>query len=408
MKKLCALILVLVFAFSLAACTTSGGGNSPSASTSASTSTSPSAASPSAENSQPASTPSTSSGGTGGSGSSGGTVGYVTDDVDHWARDPYNFAFYTLAVSDMSALQLTAMRQAGDAYNFTVVDQYAGGDSDTYITNLQTLLLTKPDGLIIDVAPEYQLRVAEIITESGIPTVAIMDSVRDADGHTLLPNVVMDQTYNGGRQVEFLAENYKNYWGDIDKSKIALMIITWTVGVDLNQRGEGMRSKFEELFPGNPVYVGDTATESFSADGAYNLANATLSAHPEVEYWFITTVTESFSQGAARVAETMMKEDCVLTTSSGSTTLPGEWDNGYDGIWIGNYAVSPYQYSLTGAFGLIAMCDGRATPETLWEEYKRPGDISANYEVKADIMTRANYKQYLGDIVRSFGLEYDD
>jgi len=235
-----------------------------------------------------------------------------------------------------------------------------------------------------------------------------MDTVRDADGHTLLPNVVMDQTYNGGRQIEFLKENYKNYWGEIDESEIALMVITWTIGVDLNARGEGMRSKFEELFPGNPVYIGDSATESFSADGAYNLANAIMSAHPEVKYWFITTITEMFSQGAARVAETMMKEDCTLITSSGATTLPGEWDNGYDGIWIGNYAVSPYQYSLIGAFGLIAICDGRATMETLWEEYKRPGDLCANFDVKADIMTRANYKQYLGDIVRSFGLEYKD
>ena len=337
----------------------------------------------------------------------GGTVGYVTDDVDHWARDPYNFAFYTLAVSDMSALQLLALQQAGEIYNFTVYDQYAGGDADAYITNLQALLLTNPDGIIIDVAPEYQKRVADIINESGIPTVGIMDTVRDADGHTLLPNVVMDQSYNGGRQIEYLAENYESYWGDIDESEIGLMIITWTLGVDLNTRGEGMRTKFEELFPGNPVFIADTATDSFSADGAYNLANAIMSANPDVKYWFISTVTETFSQGAARVAETMMKEDCTLITSSGATTLPGEWDSGYDGIWIGNYAVSPYQYSLIGAFGLIAMCDGRATMDNLWEEYKRPGDLCANYDVKADIMTRANYKQYLGDIVRSFGLEYD-
>jgi len=335
------------------------------------------------------------------------TIGYVTDNVDHWARPAYNFTYYTMAASSGSALHIEALKQAGETYNFNITELNANGDSNTYVTNLQTLLLTKPDGLLIDVAPEFQRRVAEIIIESDVPCVAFIDTVRDEEGHTLLPNVVMDNNYNGGRQVDWLNSNYTRYWGeDVDRSEIALLCITWTIGIDLNTRGEGMQSKFKELFPGNPIYIGDAATESFSEEGGYNLVTSNISAHPEVKYWFIACIIEEFALGASRAVEAMQKEDCVLITSSGASILPAQWDEGYDGVWVANYSVSPYQYMLYSVFGLIALCDGRATYETLWPDYIREGDKAANFDLHADMMTRDNYKQYLGDIVRSFGMEY--
>jgi hypothetical protein len=405
-KRILAISLAVFLMFSLIACTKNGGDDA----ASPSAPDSPPASAPPAETEELAPTESAPADASGGeetpAAATGGTIGFFTDEVDHWARDAYDFAFYTMAVSNMSTLQIEALNKGGEKYNYTIRDQYAGGDADTYITNLQTLLLTEPDGLLIDVAPEFQVRVAEIVKEDGISCVALLDSVRDDQGRELLPCVVMDQASNGARQMEFLADNYARYWGDsVDKKDIALLLITWSIGVDLNTRGEGAKAKFEELFPGNPVYIGDIATDSFSAEGGYNLVNSNLSTHPEVKYWFIVTVTEDFALGGSRAVEALMKEDVVLITSSGSSILPGEWDAGYDGVWIANYSVSAYQYAITGVMGLIALADGRATMETLWPEHFRPGDLAANFNVQADMMTRDNYKQYLEDIIRGFGLE---
>jgi ABC-type sugar transport system substrate-binding protein len=402
-RRILAISLAIALAFSLIACTGSqDSGGAPGADGS------PSESAPPEDTGTPsASVSAESPSGDGGEiEASPGSIGYFTDEVDHWGRDAYDFAFYTMAVSNMSTLQVEALNKGGEKYNYTVRDQYAGGDADTYVSNLQTLLLTEPDGLLIDVAPEFQVRVAELIKEDGVNCVALLDSVRDEQGRELLPCVVMDQAGNGARQLEYLSDNYSRYWGDgVAKEDIALLLITWTIGVDLNTRGEGARLKFEEMFPGNPVFVGDVATESFSAEGGYNLANSIISAHPDVKYWFIVTVTEELALGGSRAVEALMKEDCALITSSGSSILPGEWDAGYDGVWIANYSVSAYQYAITGVMGLIALADGRASMDTLWPEHFRPGDLAANFNVQADMMYRDNYRQYLDDIIRSFGLE---
>jgi hypothetical protein len=110
------------------------------------------------------------------------------------------------------------------------------------------------------------------------------------------------------------------------------------------------------------------------------------------------------SIGVARAAESLGKENSVLITGSGSSVLPGEWDAGYEGCWVANFAVSNYQYAVPAICGVIAMIDGRATAETLWPEYKRPGDLAAQFVVGQDMITRENYKEYFSEIEKGFGL----
>jgi ABC-type sugar transport system substrate-binding protein len=401
-KRILAISLAIVLAFSLAACTGStDGGGSPSASDSPTASAantaepnpSESASSPSGENTGAAVT---------------GSIGYVTDEVDHWGRDPYDFVYYTFAPSNLSDQMIRALRQLAEVYNFNISDITANGDADAYIVNLQTLLLTEPDGILSDVNPEFMQRVAEIINEDGTPCVSMFNRVTDAEDRELIPCVVMDQYYNGERQIEWLAENYAKYWGDIDTSEIALLTIGWSASIDLNTRTEGSVAKFSELFPGQTMLNADGVVESLSSEGGYNLANSVISAHPEVKYWFISACVEDLALGAGRAVEALNKQDVALITASGAAILPGEWDAGYDGIWVGNYSVSPFQYAGSAVFGLIALADGRATMSTLWPEHITGNDFAARYMMQADIMTHDNYKQYLGDIVRSFGVEYTD
>jgi ABC-type sugar transport system substrate-binding protein len=177
--------------------------------------------------------------------------------------------------------------------------------------------------------------------------------------------------------------------------------------MDINMRAQGAEAKWTELFGDQTFYYGDTAAESLSAEGGFNIANSILAAHPEVKYWFIVGTVEDITLGAGRAVEALNKKDTVLMTASGAAILPGEWDAGYDGVWIANYAVSPFYYSGTGTFGLLAMIDGRATKATLWPDQFLPGDQAARFMLKADMMTLANYKDYLGDSVRSFGVEFE-
>ena len=165
--------------------------------------------------------------------------------------------------------------------------------------------------------------------------------------------------------------------------------------------------KWNELFPGQTYYCGDTGAENLAPEAGYNVANSILSAHPEVEYWFIVETVEDITLGAGRAVEALGIEDKVLMTASGAAILPSEWDAGYEGPWIANYSVPPMMYAGAGVYGLIAIMDGRATMSTLWPEHFLPGDLAARYSIGAEMMSRDTYKNYMADIAALFGVKYD-
>ena len=335
------------------------------------------------------------------------SAGYVSDDVDHWARRSYNIVYYNHTVTALTAQSTDALNLLGDTYNFTVESLTANGDTDAFFSNLTTILLKKPDGLVVDINPELAPRVADITNEYDIPSVCLFSAATSVDGVCLIPSVILDQFYNGQRQIEYLESVYRDYWGDIDPSEIVLLIVGRTSNRDFVIRQEGALDKWKEFFGDQMYYEVDTASETMSPEGGYNVSNSLLSVHPEVKYWFVMSPLEDLVLGASRAAEALGIDDRVLMTSSGASVLPAEWDAGYDGCWIANYAVSPFYYSGTAIFGLLALIDGRATTATLWPEYFLEGDEAARFSLKADMMTKENYKQYLGDVVRSFGVEYD-
>jgi ABC-type sugar transport system substrate-binding protein len=406
MKKLTAIILALTVCLSMAACgdkspgdseTSSGGGVSPSE-----TQTPPdSGASPDAETpppTEPADTPD-------GPPAAGCLIGYITDDVDHQARDTYDIVYMYSAPSNLTRYMMECMQNLSERLNVNVTEMTANGDADLFVNNIETVALTEPDGFVMDMVYEYQARIMEILENVGIPYISLFNSVLDGDDRELVPVVMMNHLLNGQKQVEFMAENYKTFWGgDVDPGEIALLVLTFSLNLDLQTRGVGAETKFNELFPGNAVFVNDASTGSMNAQTAFDLSNGTIAANPNIKYWFVANVVEDMAIGVARAAESLNKTDSILITGSGSSVLPGEWDAGYEGCWVANFAVSNYQYAVPALCGLIAIIDGRATSETLWPEYKRAGDVSAQFVVGESMITHDNYKQFFSDIEKSFGI----
>ncbi|MDR0838274.1 MAG: substrate-binding domain-containing protein [Oscillospiraceae bacterium] len=334
-----------------------------------------------------------------------GTIGYVTDKVDHQAREKYNIVYYNYQPSNGANQTYESLQKLGDVYNFSVEYLTANSDPDAYVNNIQTILLKEPDGLIVDITQELAARVGEIIEEYDIPTIVVFNNAMDADGHEIIPGVIMDQKVNGQTQVQYLADTYKTYWPDAKPEEIALLVLDFSANMDLNARAVAAEGRFKELFPGNAYYYGDIASEGWSVEAGYNVANSILSAHPEVKYWFISGTAEDPALGGSRAVQALKKEDSVLIVSSGSALLTAEWDSGYDGPWKANYAAPPFLYAATATFGLLALIDGRATNETLWADQFLPGDFAARFVLKPEMMTRDNYVEYIGNIMKSFGVQ---
>jgi len=390
-KKIAALSLVLVMSLAMLTACNGGGQSQQPASPSQSEQPPPPSQSAPPSASAPA--------------ASGGTIGYVTDEVDHYARDSYHFIYFNYRPANIIYQVLDALDQLGKKFNFTVEQLTAEGDADRYISDLQTILLREPDGLVIDITMELSSRVSEILRESNTPAICIFNKPIDADGVNLVPALVLNQVQNGITQMKFLESVYKDYWGDIDRSKINLLIMDWSANLDLSARGEGALQEFERLFPGNTHFYGDTSHDTISAEVGFSVATSILSANPNVEYWFIVSTVEDVALGVGRAVEALnMTTDKVLATSSGAAILPGEWEAGYDGVWIANYSAPPVMYAGYAAFGLIAMADGRATMDNLWIDEIDPGDKATCLVLPAEMMTIKNFSTYIADIAARFGI----
>jgi len=388
MKKVISVFLAILMALSLFACsgkTSTTPSSSPSASSAPAGSETPSASTPSASDSEEVFDVTTTA----------DELGFFYSGVDPMSRKKYNLVFaypYTLLLFQKMH---ETMDHFADKLNFNPLITTTGeNDADVYLQNVETLSAQDVDGFIMELDMSIIPRTIELLDEIGKPYISLFNSVRDEEGNNLVPCVGLDQKKAGATTVEWLYDNYKTYWGDADTSKIGLISFTLSISTDLNDRAEGAEEKYKELVKNDNIWRVDGVSGDRTAQTGFDLASATLAGNPQIEHWFITSCLEQYAQGAARAAEALNMEDKVLVTAVGSDILTTEWDTNYDGSWVSCLAISNYLYAAPTVCGLIAMLDGKATPESLWTDQKGPNDKAAFYKTSNSMITKDTYKEY--------------
>lgn len=394
MKKLIALLLALVMVFSMVAC--AGGGEDKAEDKPAADS--PAADSPAAPKDDkpagpagPAQDPTASS--------DAGSVGYWDDDVDHFARETYDIIDVYMYPGLLTEIIIACWETLGKELNYNMHSSGSNGDAEVYLQNLEAAGMSgKYDGFFLGGDATVGDRAIAIMEEIGKPYITIFSPLRDESGAALAPCILLDGYSSGATCVQWFYDNYKTYWGDIDESKIALCNITFSIVEDIQSRADGAEAKFKELLPNNAIYDIDSVVSGVSAETAYNEVTRLISGNPDVEYWWITTGIEDLAQGATRAVEALGKEGNVLVTTVGSDLFVSEHDNGYEGnVWVSCIGISNYIYAAPAAAGMVAMIDGRATMDTLWQEIRAEGDKATVWLSTSDIVTRENYKNYFAE-----------
>ncbi len=334
-------------------------------------------------------------------------IGFFYSGVDPQSRDTYNIYYTypsTLLLFEMMTQSFSAF---GDTLNFTITPTTTEGDLDAFITNFEIFATQGIDGFIVSYDTAAKDRITEVLDDTGIPYISLFNSILDEDGHSIVPTIGLDQYEAGEITLQWLYDHYKTYWGDADTSKLGLISLTYTTSIDLKDRGDGSEALFAKLFPDNTdyIFVADCATSSdLTADAGYNQVAAIVAGHPEIEYWFVTSCLEMYSQGAARAAESLNIEDHMLITDVGSDILCSEWETGYNGSWVCCLAISNYLYAAPTVCGLVAMIDGVSTPGSLWPDMLKDGDTAAFYTTASQVVTKDNYKDYFNGIAEIAGM----
>ena len=408
MKKVLAIVLVLILICSIVACKATDNQTTDNATQNASTapeSTAPDADSPSTEDTPTEESATVEETASAEVSTTSGTVGYITDDVDHNARETYNIAYLYLDALTLEKAHFEAMQNMQERLNIEVTDLSASNDADRMITNIEVCAYNGYDGMVIEPNADIHPRIYEVAMETGLPFIYTVNAYRDENGANLVPVTVLDQYKNGQTQMQWMFDHYEDYWGeDVDTSKIVLLTLEFSTNPDLDTRSQGVKDKFAELLPGNEIIVGDVSQNGYSAQFAYDQCAALMSSHADIEYWWIAGATEDFGQGAARAVEAGGNEDITLIVTSGANVLPIEWDAGYNGCWVASYAVYNYNYVVPALCGLIALIDGRATFDTLWAETRKDGDIATAYIAGDQMVTVDTYKTVQEDIEKEFGI----
>ncbi|MDR3277638.1 MAG: substrate-binding domain-containing protein [Oscillospiraceae bacterium] len=398
MKKALSILLALVLVFALFACGKTAE-NPPAATPPAGENNTP-AADPGTDADTPsnADTPPAS-----GEALVGSDEWYAADTYDHFDREPYKIAYICNLLSWAFNKSISDSLEAlGKKLNYTYTAFAANNDYDAYINQIYTFYDQGYDAFVIGADDDLAPRAYEVCKELGVPFIAESTAFIDDDGNNLYSGVVQAQYKNGETCAQWLIDNYKNYWADpIDTSKLGLIVLDYSVILGIHEREVGARETFLAAFPeaeanyiwGDLVALADIG---FSAQGGNQLTTSILTAHPEVEKWFIVANVDDWAMGATRAVEALHMEDRVLISSVQADAFLTEMTAGYAGdVYVSAAAVSSVGFSKLMAANLVTILEGRATAETIWADWIPAGSEYPLVEITGEIITRDTYQEYL-------------
>ena len=391
MKKIMALLLAIIMATFLFSCSSNN--------TTSETSESAAAASeePSSDTSEAISEPASAD--TSSDTATESTVGYVTDDVDYFARDAYHVTYLYAVSVPLTAKTGEKLEVLAEKMNFTLTQMDANYDLGKFVDCIEQEIGTGTDGFIFSPQTDVMQREDELCKEAGLPYVSLMTPYLDEEGNNQCPTVQFDGEEAGGMLADWAVENYSNYFDDVDLESIGFMVMGFSVDQTFINRSDGFMNELKAIRPdleSNIIYV-DCIDGGFSTESGYNKAAATISAYADIENWVIFAVSEEFNLGACRAVEAAGKADDCIVISTGCDAVFLEWDDGNSPEWVATIPVYCTDLAVGCAAGIIALIDGRATSETLWEELKRPNDICAMYNLELQVVTPDTYNDFIAN-----------
>lgn len=417
MKKTIALLIAALMIFTLVACNkdtqtqapAAGSGSQPAAQAPASQAPAASNA-PASQAPAPAPAPAPAGGGSGGETApavpgdpsvNSNAIGFFNDGVDPYSRDTYNIVWSYMRPMALFQNIENALMELESVLNVKITPYCANSDIEDLLRTIEIYAEQGMDGFIIVIDATANMRIKEVLDDTQLPYIGILNSVRDSSGSSIVPLIGMEGFTIGTMMTQWLFDNYKKYWGDIDTSKIGLLDYTFSPNIDFHERHLAAWATFEKLIPNNAgMFVADGVSGGLNEETGYDLASATFAAHPEVEYWFVPSCLELYAVAADRAAQQLGIDKNVLITTANSDVLSALWRSGYDGAFVSCIATDALQYAAPALCGIVSILNGTSTAETLWSTIRKPTDQYTYFEMEVAILTIDTYEAFF-DMVRA-------
>ena len=187
----------------------------------------------------------------------------------------------------------------GDTWKYMDCDLNAA----TYMELLNTVIADKVDGVLVCLPDQNLSQVTvDMLTEAGIPVIAVDDALETEDGTKIAPWVGIDG-YNIGLSTGEWGVNYIKNNNLAEDPEFAILLMTADTVSSCVPRTEGELEAISTglpEFPAERIFRADCDT---SAEDGNQAANAVITGHPEIKKWLVMGVSDESSQGAARSIE---------------------------------------------------------------------------------------------------------
>ena len=325
---------------------------------------------------------------------------------DPFAREKYQFAHIIMMHSPFSQLMVDMYSYMGTLLNYEITSYSSYRDADGFMNFIEMQAGQGVDGMIIEGDFTLQDRIFELTDEYNIIFMPGLSPLITAEGKYLRPSAVMDSYKMGWGCMEYMLDNYQNYTGkSFNADKMGFITLEFGIITDFNTRRDGAvdayKARYPQLLKTNYFNL-DTSPEPnpMAAEAAYTYVSSLIAANPDFEGWLVFGVAEDFGDGASRALEDFGYGNTSLVTTVAVTMLTEKWKTGYEGCWIGGADTPPIQWAHAVVSGLFLLLDGKETPDTLWKQYREPGQDVTVIKLPYTIVNRSMYKDYLAAVDR--------
>ena len=326
---------------------------------------------------------------------------------DPFARDSLQLAHIIMMHSPFTQLMVDMYAYMGEILNYSIDSFSSYRDFDMFLNLIETNYGQGADAMVIEGDFTTQDGIFSVTEEYGIVYMpGLSPFINVSNGKYLRPSVVMDSYKQGWASMDYMIDNYERYTGRaFDPAKIGFMTIEFGIISDFNTRRDGAVDAYSARYGeylGTNYFNLDTSAEPnpMAAEAGYTYAANTIAANPGFEGWLVFGVAEDFADGASRALEDMGYGDTSLVTCTAATMLIERWKSGYEGCWVAGAETPAIQWSHAIISGLFQLLEGTATPETLWPEYREPGQDYTVIMLPFTMIEKDMYQDYEAAVAR--------
>jgi predicted small lipoprotein YifL len=333
-------------------------------------------------------------------------AGYVDDGADHGGRETYAFTFLHEGASAVDSAFFTTMSSWSGAMNFTLNEAVFGGEEGAAAVVLGELSAADVDGVIISASGDDLTVTNNYCNKLGMPHIYVFDTPRGADGNALAPCVELDMVSAGRFMTDWLDAYARKTWGaEYVPEKTAVIRTLWPDDPKLAAISDGVASRARELYPEPAANLIDATPSGgeLTAEAAYNAVYMAIITYRGVDRWLIPCISDEFGLGAAAASETLGVSDRVAILSAGMDAVFALWNGNSAGAPGAVVAIESSANAGAALAGLIALRDGRAEPDSLWSDLRRPGDACSVFTGRLRAVTRdeyADYRRYVSSLIK--------